>query len=172
MSEQAVKATRNERKTIPMKYAFFWIPVTGSEEHANKLNQFLSSHAVITTNEQFVSDGSRTGWAFSVEYDHNPASKLTKNRHSKIDYRDLLEPDDFSLFSKLRQWRKEISEEENIPAYAILTNQQLADIAQNKPESQTELSKVAHLGKARLEKYGEALIQQLKLYFSVKREQK
>ena len=47
----------------------------------------------------------------------------------RVDYKEVLSPADFALFAKLRDWRKATAEQEGIPVYAVLTNEQLAAIA-------------------------------------------
>jgi superfamily II DNA helicase RecQ len=45
---------------------------------------------------------------------------------SKVDYKDILTPEEFTLFSKLREVRKKLAEENGLPVYAVCTNEQLA----------------------------------------------
>lgn len=131
----------------------------GGEEATRQLKPFLASHAIITTHQQFVSDGTRTGWAFSIEYDESALEK--KETKTKVDYREALRPEDFVLFNKLRDWRKATSEKEEIPAYAVLNNEQIADIARQRPKNLSQLVKTAGIGEARLKKYGAAIMEQL-----------
>jgi hypothetical protein len=44
----------------------------------------------------------------------------------KIDYKDVLKPEEFEVFSRLRDWRKSVAEKEAVPGYTVLTNEQLA----------------------------------------------
>jgi hypothetical protein len=41
-----------------------------------------------------------------------------------VDYREVLKPEEFEVFSRLREWRKAVAEKEGIPVYAVLTNGQ------------------------------------------------
>jgi hypothetical protein len=45
---------------------------------------------------------------------------------SQVDYKEILSSSEFTVFSELRRIRKEISQTEAVPAYAIFTNEQLA----------------------------------------------
>lgn len=52
---------------------------------------------------------------------------------------------------------------ESLPLYTILSNAQIAEIAQHRPLSLSSLNSIKSLGSARIEKYGErilALLQQ------------
>ena len=52
------------------------------------------------------------------------ASELTKR--AKVDYKTVLNERDFAAFAELRNLRKELSEKEGVPPYALFTNEQLA----------------------------------------------
>ena len=38
----------------------------------------------------------------------------------------MLKPEEFEVFSRLREWRKAAAEKEGVPVYTVLTNEQLA----------------------------------------------
>jgi superfamily II DNA helicase RecQ len=65
----------------------------------------------------------------------------------------LLSPEDFALFSKLREVRKKLAEENGLPVYAVCTNEQLAEIARQKPSSAAECMKIEGIGQGKAEKY-------------------
>ena len=48
-----------------------------------------------------------------------------------MDYREVLNPEQFAAFVKLRTLRQTISKEEAVPVYVIFTNEQLAAMGQN-----------------------------------------
>jgi superfamily II DNA helicase RecQ len=77
---------------------------------------------------------------------------------SKIDYREVLAPDVFALFAKLREFRKRLAQEEGVPIYTVFTNEQLAQIAKNRIVTKSGLEKVDGIGGARLSRYGDTLI--------------
>ena len=63
-----------------------------------------------------------------------------------------------SLFESLRKLRYEISKEENVPAYVIFSDAALRQMEKERPMSDSELLSIDGVGKAKLEKYGEAFI--------------
>jgi len=63
-----------------------------------------------------------------------------------------------SLFESLRKLRYEISNEENVPAYVIFSDAALRQMEKERPMSDSELLAIDGVGKAKLEKYGEAFI--------------
>jgi superfamily II DNA helicase RecQ len=80
-------------------------------------------------------------------------------KKSKIDYKQVLTPNDFALFAQLREWRKIEAAEIGVPVYTIFTNEQLAKIAEQKVQARAELREIEGIGEAKAKKYGEAVIQ-------------
>ncbi|MFV8269525.1 DNA helicase RecQ [Flavobacterium sp. GT2N3] len=64
-----------------------------------------------------------------------------------------------SLFETLRKLRYEISKEESVPAYVIFSDAALRQMETERPMSDHELLAIDGVGKAKLEKYGDAFIQ-------------
>jgi ATP-dependent DNA helicase RecQ len=63
-----------------------------------------------------------------------------------------------SLFETLRKLRYEISKEESVPAYVIFSDAALRQMETERPMSNQELLAIDGVGKAKLEKYGDAFI--------------
>ncbi|WP_348812422.1 DNA helicase RecQ [Flavobacterium maritimum] len=63
-----------------------------------------------------------------------------------------------SLFETLRKLRYEIAQEEDVPAYVIFSDATLRQMETNRPMSDEELIAIDGVGKAKLEKYGDAFI--------------
>lgn len=61
-------------------------------------------------------------------------------------------------FDALRQWRKDIALEADVPAFVVFTDATLTAIAEARPESLEELAKLPGVGPSKLEKYGEAVL--------------
>jgi ATP-dependent DNA helicase RecQ len=65
---------------------------------------------------------------------------------------------DRQLFAKLKHLRKQIAEEENVPAFVIFSDATLADMTEKMPSDKTEFIGVTGVGQAKLERYGNAFI--------------
>jgi len=139
-----------------MKYRFFQIPALDPGRAADELNQFLASHAVIQVDRHLVADGSSSFWAFCASYWDGSEAPIP--RKGKVDYREVLDERDFAVYARLRALRKELAEREGLPPYALFTNEQLAAMVQRRPGSLAELGELAGVGKARVERYGEAFL--------------
>ena len=68
-------------------------------------------------------------------------------------------PADAALrFESLRSWRAEIARAQNVPAYVIFHDRTLREIAMSHPEAITALAGIPGVGTAKLERYGQALL--------------
>ncbi|HEX8964209.1 MAG TPA: RQC domain-containing protein, partial [Rhodocyclaceae bacterium] len=65
---------------------------------------------------------------------------------------------DAGLFDRLRQWRGKTAREQGVPAYVILHDKTLQELAWRRPQSLQELMGVAGIGAAKAERYGETLL--------------
>ncbi|HSK53896.1 MAG TPA: ATP-dependent DNA helicase UvrD2 [Jiangellales bacterium] len=65
---------------------------------------------------------------------------------------------DEALFERLRSWRLEQARSQSVPAYVIFTDATLTAIAETRPASEGELSAVPGVGRAKLDRYGPAVL--------------
>jgi len=145
-----------------MQYKFFRISAVMPDEAAEDFNRFLRRNRVLNVNREFVSQGENSYWALAVEYlsgeNGTPVDKKPRPRN-RVDYRELLNSEDFALFVRLREWRKETSEQEAVPVYTIFTNEQLATISQQRVKGRNQLAEIDGVGKGRLDKYADAVLE-------------
>ncbi len=66
---------------------------------------------------------------------------------------------DASLFERLRALRLSLAKEQGIPAYVVCHDRTLMEIAADKPRDRDALSRVAGMGPARMEAYGDKLLE-------------
>lgn len=140
---------------------FFVSPFSEPSSHA-ELNNFLRSRRIINVEKRLI-DGKRgTGWIFLVEYSDNDGSKPSYTMSSKIDWRDVLNPSQFAVYDLLRKKRKEIGERTKIPLYGILSNEQLALMAQNPPKTKEEFIKIKGVSEQKYKQFGEEFLETVK----------
>ncbi|MFD0740008.1 DNA helicase RecQ [Lysobacter koreensis] len=72
-----------------------------------------------------------------------------------------LAPDALIRFNALREWRSTTAREQNVPAYVIFHDSTLRAIAEAAPDDLDDLSRIAGIGAGKLDRYGEAVLQQL-----------
>lgn len=145
-----------------MQLKVFILPVKNLGEAEGEMNGFLRSRRVLAVKKEFVADGENSFWTFCVEYlESAGAAAAWPGKGPKVDYKEVLKPAEFEVFSRLREWRKAAAEKEGVPVYAVLTNEQLAQMVQKKVSSKAALKEIDGVGEARVEKYAEAVLKVL-----------
>lgn len=141
-----------------MQYNTFFIPLMDDGEAQEELNAFLRSKRVLSVDKAFIN----SGWSFCVEWLEGGKSIESGNRSKpKVDYRDVLSAEDFSVFAKLRERRKELAQQDGVQVYAVMTNEQLAEMVRLNVSSVDDLKCVKGVGDARIQKYGADLVEAL-----------
>ena len=67
-------------------------------------------------------------------------------------------PADEGLFERLRAWRLERAREDEVPAYVVLHDATLRELASAKPANERDLAAVKGFGPTKLERYGDDVL--------------
>ncbi len=146
-----------------MQLKLFILPVKNVAAAEAEMNAFLRSHRVLAVKKEFVSDGENSFWTFCVEYLESapPGDGPPGGKPPKVDYREVLKPEEFEVFSRLREWRKGVAEKEGVPVYVVFSNEQLAEMVRKRVANKAQLNQIEGVGAARVEKYGEAVLERM-----------
>ncbi|MCB7136622.1 ATP-dependent helicase [Cellulosimicrobium marinum] len=66
---------------------------------------------------------------------------------------------DRALFDRLREWRLQVAQETDKPAFTVLVDATLAAVAETRPSTVAELARINGLGPAKIERYGATLLE-------------
>jgi len=151
-----------------MQLQFFTVPVRSGEEETEALNRFLGGHRILAIDRFFIQDGANSAWSLCISFE--PAAALAGRPQAggkrgggvKVDYRDVLNEQDFAVFARLRDLRKDLAEAEGVPAYAIFTNEQLSEMVQRRVRTMAALVDIKGVGEARAEKHGKQVLDLLR----------
>ncbi len=136
-------------------------------------------HVAITrSSEQTVVIAGRSPSPFLAELDHKeppappepfespiparpPRSRRSSKRASTAGGADPVVLSDVArtLFDALRSWRTRVSREAGVPAYVVFDNRTLEAIASCRPADKAELLAVSGVGPAKLERYGDDVLE-------------
>ena len=116
-----------------------------------EMNKFLRSKKVLQVQNHVVNTEHGAFWCFCIKYLDEYS---TERKKEKVDYREVLDEATFSRFSEMRKIRKRISEEDAIPAYAVFTNEELAELAKIDGLTDAKMKSVKGIGQKKVEKYG------------------
>ncbi len=88
---------------------------------------------------------------FAEASEHKKAKTTTEKQYVGEEHEEL--------FDILRNWRRELANEADVPAYMILTQKALTGISQILPQNEKELLSVTGVGKKTLEAHGDDILQ-------------
>ena len=141
-----------------MQYAFYLVPAGSPEIAAEDMNRFLRGHRAVSVTKELVGKPDNPAWAFCIEYLERAPLEGGGRNETKIDYKQVLSPEEFTVFSRLREVRKDLAEKAAVPPYAVFTNEQLAAMVRQRVTNAAALEKVDGVGPARVEKFGAAVL--------------
>lgn len=144
-----------------MPLRFFVVPVCDSGAFEQELNAFLAGHQAVSIQRQLIDQGMNSFWAICVDYLSDSPGVAAANPNlsrSRVDYKAILPPEEFAVFSRLREFRKELSQVEAVPVYTLFTNEQLAQMVQRRCRSKSDLAQIEGIGEGKIDKYAERLL--------------
>ena len=86
-----------------------------------------------------------------------PVKRKTAQAKTSVVYSDL-STEDNELFQLLRRWRSDTAKEQAVPAYVILHDKTLRELAEVRPVSHGLLASITGMGSAKIEHYGEEIL--------------
>jgi ATP-dependent DNA helicase RecQ len=87
-----------------------------------------------------------------------PARKAPATRTRAASPAADLDPAETALWERLRAWRRDTAKAHAVPAYVVFHDATLKELARACPESLVRLRDVPGMGAAKLERYGDALV--------------
>jgi superfamily II DNA helicase RecQ len=157
------------------------------EKDQATMNNFLNTVNVKKTACEFM-DGIQKSWSVLVFFEEKNESLLklnslqtsrlgdNSNQNANLEtntnqerqiksFEDLDDKDTWltkqenEIFEALKEWRMAKSLKEKVPAYCIMHNSHLLNIARRKPQNMVELANTPGIGLKKTEKWGEELLE-------------
>jgi len=70
------------------------------------------------------------------------------------------------LFERLRELRKRLADERDMPAYIVFSDVALRQMARNYPESERDFARISGVGEKKLREYGEVFLNEIALHLA------
>ena len=87
-----------------------------------------------------------------------------KQASTKVSRKIQIAPQDEELWEELRQCRKYLADEYNVPPYVIFHDATLKEMIDSLPQSASELLRISGVGDSKLEKYGADFLEIIRRY--------
>lgn len=141
-----------------MQIKIFTIPLSDDGSAQAELNRFMQSHKVLEVKQQFFQNENGAAWCFCVNYLLSGGA-IHPLQTAKKDYKELLSDKQFEVFSKLRSIRKDLAAADAVPAYAVFTDAELAEMAKLEELTGQNVKKISGIAEKRMEKYGKTMVE-------------
>ncbi len=138
-----------------MQFKVYSIPVVDGDAINEELNAFLRGNKILQVEQELISSSEGTYWTFCVKYIAGAGRLTGGKRKDRKDYKQILSEEAFSRFSKYRAIRKQIAEEDNIPAFTVFTDEEMAGLAELEELTAANMKKIKGIGDKKVEKYAE-----------------
>ncbi len=139
-----------------MQIKIFTMPIVGGEQIAEEMNLFLRAQKVLQVEHHLITLKTEAFWSFYIKYVENITGEGTTTGFDKpkIDYKEVLDDASFKRYMQFKEVRLTLSKTENIPAYTIMTNGQMAELSKIEDLTIAKMKTVKGLGEKTIEKYG------------------
>ncbi|MDR3188664.1 MAG: HRDC domain-containing protein [Prevotellaceae bacterium] len=133
------------------------VPLTDDGTMQSELNKFLAANRVLEVEQRFFQNEKGGCWSFCIRYIVAPGGMPFSGSREKVDYKTVLSEKEFAVFALLRDIRKQLAQQDAVPAYAIFTDEELAGIARLPKVDASMLSSIKGIGEKKVQKYGKII---------------
>ncbi len=142
-----------------MQVKFFTVSITDNEQQSDELNKFLRANKILEIDNQLVHNEKGAYWCFCIKYlEGNESNNRNLKYPEKVDYKEVLNEATFKRFSVLREIRKQIAQDEGLPAFAVFTDAELSEIAKLSNLTLQTLTTIKGIGEKKIEKFGKRFL--------------
>ena len=135
-----------------MQFKLFTIPIGDNGAALDEMNRFLKGHKTLEVQNQLISNDNGAYWCFCVRYMERTSPPTSYNK-TRVDYKQVLDDATFQKFSKLREIRKKVAADEGVPAFAVFTDEELADLAKLDSITEKSMLSVKGIGDKKIERF-------------------
>jgi superfamily II DNA helicase RecQ len=139
-----------------MQFKIFTINAFDNEDSVEKLNKFLNFNKIVEVEKHCYQTNNGILWTFCIQYINSTnLPQKTTIKPEKIDYKNVLNEDQFKTFIQLRIIRKTLADQDAVPAYAIFTDAELAEISKLDEINEQKMKSINGIGEKKILKYGQ-----------------
>ncbi|MDP2361025.1 MAG: HRDC domain-containing protein [bacterium] len=114
-----------------------------------ELNRFCAARQVLHKRPEFFSHQGRAWWTVWLEVEEvEPGQSIPEGLNAA----------QAGILKRLREWRMQVADKAGLPAYVVLTNRELEEVARRKPGTLEALRGIHGLGQKKLARYGKAIL--------------
>lgn len=134
------------------------MPLAADEKQIEEMNHFLRANKIVDVRKELATVDGNSCWTFCVTYMQGNVMQTVnaaESRTGKVDYKEVLDDGAFRRFCAMRKVRKAMADADAVPAFAVFTDAELAELAKMERVDVNSMQQVPGIGKKKVEKYGE-----------------
>lgn len=134
------------------------MPLAAAEKQMEEMNHFLRANKIVDVRKELATVDGNSCWTFCVTYMQGNVTQnvnAVESRTGKVDYKEVLDEGTFQRFCAMRKVRKAMADADAVPAFAVFTDAELAELAKMERVDVNSMQQVSGIGKKKVEKYGE-----------------
>jgi superfamily II DNA helicase RecQ len=149
-----------------MQIKLFTVAIDDEGAQQDELNAFLRGHKVLDVENRLVQNERGAYWCFCVRYIEGAAPGPSQSGRNlqyreKVDYKTVLDEATFKVFARFREIRKQLATDDAVPAFAVFTDEELAELAKLPALTAAAMQTVKGIGEKKVEKYAARFIELL-----------
>lgn len=164
----------NPKTVLNMKYAKKEVKekIVRADQLINKIEELdkqikdsMTEKEMLDVANFFLNEDKPNKQGYDKKYEELKAKdELLKSKETKnLENPEVKDDRETELLTRLKAFRLEQSRKEKIKPYYIFNDAQMQDLIEKKPHSKEELCQVSGFGKVKAEKYGECILEILKM---------
>jgi len=121
------------------------------QEDQKKMNEFLDAVEIKLTSTNFVTTSTVDFWSAVVFYEAKKIKKINLEETN-------LTSKEKEIYSALKKWRKDLSDNLGWSAFRVCHNSELISIAINKPQNLDDFKSIKGFGENKIANFGEDIL--------------
>ncbi len=141
--------------------------VTEHKEAADLVNEHLNALAIAVATNMYYLEYCKTNFSLTTFLKHRidfAQPKFNLSCYASTKKSSKTDSPNPELYDSLKRWRDMICDDDGTPIYMVATHAMLKDIATYLPKTPRDLLLISGFGKAKIDKYGEDILQTVNDY--------
>ncbi len=143
-----------------MQIKLFTISIGDSGAILDEMNRFLKANKILEVQSHLIGNDNGACWCFCIRYIEKSFSTTSASK-TKVDYKHVLDEITFKKFSELRVIRKKVAAEEDVPAFVVFTDEELASLAKLETITKKNMLSIKGIGDKKVERYAKYFIDEV-----------
>lgn len=154
-TKEVVPVVQKHKASNMLQFRLFNIPLTNGDSEMELLNTFLHDIEIKRFNASVVDN---KFWSILLGYVPVRRNETAKSEKLSCESMSELTSEDLEIYERLRKWRNDKAQMQNVPEYFIFSNKTLMAIAKFRPMTLDALLNISGVGERKISEYGDEVL--------------